>query len=425
MTNRITDKRESSERGFHLEDAYFYNWIKLALIYFIVSGSLGVLLRLAFIMELPAFIQFKYIVHTHSHVAIMGWIFTGLYIIILKYFNLRKKLFYNLFWLFQIGVIGMMLSFPVQGYGMISIFFTSLHMIVSYVFIYYVFKEIKLRKQKGPDTLLLKTALIFLFTSTLGIWALGYIMNSPFKGSAVYYASIQFFLHFQFNGWFIFAILAILANIFKKDIDGIAPILKVSFYWLMVISCLLTYTLAVTWSTPKLFLFLVNSMGVVLQFGAFVVLYLMYKALGSATRANLPDVTFHLWRISFICFTLKIGMQTLVGIPYLATVSYTIKNFVIGFIHLLMLGTLSTFIIGCTHLFIGLSTKSQNIGLIIFIIGFVGVEVILFLQGLLLWLGSGFIGGYYLVIFIFSALMPIGILIYTLGFYRKKSLELT
>lgn len=404
----------SSDQEIISDDPFFFRGFQLSLTYFIIAGLLGVVLRLAFIVDLPAIIQYKYVLHAHSHVAIMGWIYNGLTILIMKYFNLRKKVFWKLFWLIQISVVGMMISFPVQGYGMVSIFFTTMHLLVSYAFIFYTFKETGLQKQRGPEIILLKTALIFLFISTLGVWALGYIMNSPLKGSAVYYGSIQFFLHFQFNGWFVFSILAILAKIFSEELEAVSTSLKLKFYWLLMVSCLFTFTLAVTWSTPKMFLFIINSAGVLLQFGAFLFLYFIYKGIAKISVNSLPAVTLNLWKIAAVCFALKILMQTFVAIPYLATISYTIKNFVIGFIHLLMLGTLSTFIIGCHHIFLKYSHKGQNRGLILFIIGFFGVELLLFLQGIFLWFGMGFIPGYYAMLFIFSALMPLGILIYTI-----------
>ena len=404
----------SSDQLIISDDPFFFRAFQLSLVYFIIAGLMGLLLRLAFITDLPAIIQYKYVLHAHSHVAIMGWIYNGLTILIMKYFNLRKKVFRKLFWLIQISVVGMMMSFPVQGYGMVSIFFTTMHMLVSYAFIYYTFKETGLQKQRGPEIILLKTALIFLFISTLGVWALGYIMNSALKGSAVYYGSIQFFLHFQFNGWFIFSILSILAKIFAEDIETISLNLKLKFYWLLTVSCIFTFTLAVTWSTPKMFLFVINSFGVILQFGAILFLYLIYKGMGKSRVNTLPVITLNMWKISAACFTVKILMQTLVAVPYLATISYTIKNFVIGFIHLLMLGTLSTFIIGCHHIFINYSAKGQNRGLILFIIGICVVEILLFLQGIFLWFGMGFIPWYYTLIFIFSAIMPLGILDYTI-----------
>jgi len=171
----------------------FQTWILIAFISLLVTSLLGVGLRYAFVGGLPEWIQYRNIQHTHSHMGMMGWIYGALYIFIVRLFNLKRIVYRQLFWLTQCTVVGMLFSFPVQGYGPVSIFFTSLHLIFSYIFIFQVFRDLGLKKN-SPSHIMLKTALILLFISTLGTWALGAIMNSPLKGTVWYYAAIQFFL---------------------------------------------------------------------------------------------------------------------------------------------------------------------------------------------------------------------------------------
>ena len=45
--------------------------------------------------------------------------------------------------------------------------------------------------------------------STLAIWSIPPIMIKMGAGSPIYQAAVQFYLHFQFNGWFIFAVLGL------------------------------------------------------------------------------------------------------------------------------------------------------------------------------------------------------------------------
>ncbi|MEZ4987274.1 MAG: hypothetical protein R2795_19895 [Saprospiraceae bacterium] len=52
-----------------------------------------------------------------------------------------------------------------------------------------------------------------------------------------------------------------------------------------------------------------------------------------------------LLRISFATFATKVLMQTLVVVPFVAEAAYTIRNYVIGFIHLLLLGAVSGFLL--------------------------------------------------------------------------------
>ena len=406
----------------HLDKNY-NKWFSVAITYLIIAGLLGALMRYAFAAELPSWIQYKNILHAHSHVAMMGWIYSGLYIFICFLFGLNRDLYKKIFWVTQVSVVGMLISFPIQGYGLYSIFFTTLHLILSYVFIINVFRDLNQKGEKNYSSTFLRTALVFLFISTLGTWALGVIMNSSLKGGAIYYGSIQFFLHFQFNGWFIFAILGIFLKLLSQlDIIIDQKLLK-RFYALLVISCVITYALAITWSTPNKFIFLTNSIGVILQFAALIYLITILKKINVPFTKKLKPWTAGLIKFAFLCLISKIVIQTLVAIPYLATVSYTIKNFVIGFIHLLMLGAVSTFLIGLNiHYTNASNINLSKIGLAIFLTGFGLSELVLFLQGIMLWQAMGFLPGYYTLLFVVSLLMPLGVIIYFLSQYTDKEL---
>ena len=397
-------------------------WSRVAIAFFVIAALLGALLRLAFVVELPEWLWYKNLQHAHSHVAMMGWLYGALFLLIIHMFNLDPSRYRALFWWTQVSVVGMLIAFPIQGYGLFSILFSTLHILLSYVFCHHVLRDLKHRiVERSISALFLRTALIFMVVSTFGTWALGFIMNSPLKGTAWYYASIQFFLHFQFNGWFIFAALALAFKYWEKKGLSFSGSLTERFYQLLLVSCILTYALAITWSTPDKLIFWVNSLGVLIQVGALITLAMLISRMAKKIRSTLQRWTYFLWTIGFYALAIKIVIQTLVAIPYLATVSYTIRNFVVGFVHLLMLGALSTFIMGLMHEEIQPSSKSGKVGVYIFLMGFLATEFLLFLQGLMLWMEMGFITNYHLVIFIASILLPLGLICYLLAKFRLVS----
>ena len=386
-------------------------WTLVAFISLLLTSVLGVALRYAFVGGLPEWVQYRNLQHTHSHIGMMGWIYGALYIFIVRLFNLNRPVYRHLFWLTQCTVLGMLFSFPVQGYGAVSILFTSLHLLFSYLFIFQVFRDLPLKKDL-PSQRMLKTSLILLFISTLGTWALGAIMNSSLKGTAWYYGAIQFFLHFQFNGWFIFAIVSLFFKyIENKSINIPAGYFK-PMYWTLLVSCILTYLLAVTWSTPSPVLFLINSFGVIIQLAGLYFLFLILKRAMNDLRFRIKGRTLNLLTITFYLFVVKIVMQLLVALPSLAVISYTIRNFVIGFIHLLTLGVLSVFLFAMIHEYRSVSSKRELVAIRLFLVAFFATELLLFTQGLLLWGGLGFIPGYYILIFLISVLFPIAIALY-------------
>ncbi len=50
--------------------------LQIALGYFLIIAFLGVLLRLFHIIDVP--VNYRFMVHSHSHVALLGWLYTAL-----------------------------------------------------------------------------------------------------------------------------------------------------------------------------------------------------------------------------------------------------------------------------------------------------------------------------------------------------------
>jgi hypothetical protein len=398
----------------------FKSWALVALSAFLIASLLGVWLRYAFVGTLPDWIAYKNLQHAHSHVAMMGWLYSALYLLIVYRFNLTRKVYVTLFWLTQVAVVGMLCSFPFQGYGLYSIFFTTCHLILSYLFIIQVFRDLRKSPEKTQSRLLLKSALWFLFISTLGTWALGAMMNSSLRGTAWYYGVIQFFLHFQFNGWFVFAVLAILFKFLEDKGILIKKTLFRNFYLLLVISCIFTYALAVTWSTPDKLIFWTNSLGVLIQMFALITFWLLVLGVKDRVKQVTTHWAYGLWILAFLLFSLKIIIQTLVAIPHLAVVSYTIRNFVVGFVHLLMLGVLTVFIMGAFHEVRRNHEKQERLAVYLFLGAFFATEILLFVQGLMFWLEAGFMPWYYELILIASALFPVALIMYIINLAKSR-----
>lgn len=82
----------------------------IALGYFLIIAFLGMILRLFHVIDVP--IDFKHIVHAHSHIALLGWVYTALTTFI-YYIYLRKKPiskgYRKLFWFTQFTLIGMLI----------------------------------------------------------------------------------------------------------------------------------------------------------------------------------------------------------------------------------------------------------------------------------------------------------------------------
>ena len=62
---------------------------KLALGYFVLAALLGCVLRFFKVLEIP--ITYKFIVHTHSHIALLGWVYLALTTLLYKLYLSNAK----------------------------------------------------------------------------------------------------------------------------------------------------------------------------------------------------------------------------------------------------------------------------------------------------------------------------------------------
>ena len=384
------------------------DWLIISLGLFFIASVFGVIMRLSWIVG-SSFFEYKHFLHAHSHVAMLGWGFTSLaaafIFLIIKETKYLKTYKYSL-WLNTLAGIGMSVSFTIDGYGAFSTLFVTIHLIAAYIFAYIALKDLN-KHPPNSVRFLSKWAIYWMLVSTLGLLAIAPVSALLGKAHPLYYASVQFFLHFQFNGWFTYGILAILLFYFgkqKRPIDIDKRVL-----WLLQISLILTYALSVTWSTPEAILFYLDSVGVLLQvFSLGIICYHIYLAIKDYEF----KYSFSKWLliIGVLSIGIKILIQTTVAIPAIAKISYTIHNFVIGFIHLTMLGSFSlsmlAILIESSLLIVN---KGMIVGVVLLILAFLGTEILLFGQGFMFWIEAGFISSYYYLLFGATLLLSISI----------------
>ncbi|MDO5979300.1 hypothetical protein [Flavivirga spongiicola] len=384
------------------------------LINFLIAAIMGLVLRYTHIN--PMRFNYRFLTHAHSHIAMLGWVYLMLFTLIVHYFVPERKAIYSrLFWVTEFTVVGMMISFPLQGYAAVSISFSTLHIFCSYYFVYLIWKHQK------TDSLvtryLLKASLLFMLLSTVGVWCLGPAVSMLGQASAFYQIAIQFFLHFQFNGWFLLAVFAILFHVLKIQNSKEFKY----FFRLLIGSTILTLALPVQWFVNHNALLYINGVGVFLQI---MMLFFFLKLIIPKLRAIFIKqsklINFTLGFAMF-CFVLKTVLSLLSLFPEFSTVVYQHRNFIIGFIHLVMLGVISGFLF--TYILqsqLITFNSTLNVGIITFILGFIFTELILGIQGALFYFGKGLLPNYYPLLFLSSLLLPIGLVFILINIIRTK-----
>jgi hypothetical protein len=386
-------------------------WMFWAVFFFLMASLFGLLMRYFFIGEVNL-LDYKHILHTHSHLALLGWgylLVTGALVFTYVKNEGSLKTYKVLLGISVFTTLGMMLSFPFQGYGLYSITFSSLHLITSYFFAYFFLRDLSKHKETTA-TRLVRFSIIWLLVSSIGLWAIGPVGAVLGKLHPLYFMSVQWFLHFQLNGWFVYGFLGLLAGYLQKNGWSI-PVSKKS-EWVLHISLFLTYALAVSWSTPIKVLFYINAAGVIFQAIAYYrILNLAFRQLfqGLKFPNNWMDRVLYIGLMSLVA---KALIQVALVLPDVATIAFTIRMYVIGFVHLVMLGAI-TFGIGALALKNNWlrTDRFSKTGWYTLSIAFLTSEILLLGQGTLLWAELGFIPDFHLILFITSALFPFGLLL--------------
>ena len=384
------------------------NHIQVALGYFIIAAILGVVLRSSYSIDIP--VNYKYIVHTHSHIALLGWVYIGLSTLLFKLFLEKQELnikYRRIFWFTQITLVGMLLSFPFQGYALFSIIFSTLFLFASYWFTWFFVKNVPSEIRQTNSFKCVKVALWYMVLSSLGPWALGAIMNTLGAESIWYRLSIYFYLHFQYNGWMILALLGLFLYVLEAHRILLPRKTFMQFFLGFNVGIVLTFFLSTLWIQPSLFFSIIGGLGAFLQLFALFVLVKYMMGIHTGFRNIFSRFQFKLIQTITLLLFMKISLQLLTGLPYFANLASTILNFTVGYLHLTFLGVVTLGLFLFLNYF-GL-LKISKTSLMLYIIGFVFTEVLIFYKGITVWLRLGIFNGYFEGLALGSLLILIGL----------------
>lgn len=384
-------------------------WFLIALTNLLVAATMGVLLRAMFVVELP-FVRFRPWMHAHSHVALLGWLFAGLVVVLMHDggSGTLSRGMNRLLIVLQVAVAAMLFSFPVQGYGAVSITASTIHLLFSYAVLAMCWRR-SLDWPKLGSGRLVRWAIGLYALSTLGVWAMGPLIATGNQGKEIYYWVVQFYLHFQFNGWFWFAALAL--GVRWAERQGFKLRLDDLTLALWVISAALTYALAIAWSEPHPLVFATVSLGVLLQVWAAIRSLRILRDLQMHSHQSFPTWGKVLVGVALVGMAMKVLVQATVAFPHVAVMAFTLRSYVMGFIHLNTLAIMTTLLLVYAMLQGWLPVRSMAVkaGVALLTGGIIASELLLFAQGTFFWAELGLIPGHYWHMVLASSLMPLGV----------------
>lgn len=380
---------------------------RTAFLFLVISGAIGALMRLQ-VYQSVLKVNYQYLLHTHSHVVLLGWVFNALMAAVhyILFRNEGSRKYFRLFIFFQVSVLGMLLSFPIQGYAAVSITFSTLHIVLSYVWVVWTWKRSRvLSKTVGG---FVRWGLFYLCLSTLGPFSLGPIIATGSAGSDWYYMAIYFYLHFFYNGAVIFILFGMLFWFLDNLKIKYNETLSVNVLRLMNISCMLGVLLSALWMKPHGWVYGVAAIGGIVQILVLIPLVKVIKPLVRQRLIAVPRSARVLLMVVSLAFILKLGLQAISAFPAIADMAKQVRYYTIGYLHLVFLGLVSPFLwawFNLTGLY-RLDNTLKRTGLAVFLTGFVVSEVMIISQ---VQQGGSF--NYYQLLFAVSVLLWLGLLL--------------
>lgn len=397
-------------------------WIRFSIFNLLLVALLGLLMRYKIGFEFPLLDQ-KSLQHSHSHFAFAGWVSHTLMTLLISFlqkYDLKNKIIFKKYNSILIGNLicsyVMLFSFIIQGYGTVSITFSTLSIFVSYWFAYVFFKDCKQIETESIAVKWFKAALFFNVISSLGTFALAFMMATKNIHQNEYLASIYYYLHFQYNGWFFFACMGLLLDYLKITTSS-NRIYSQSFI-LLFWSCIAGYFLSTLWLNLPLWIYIITAISAIVQV---IIWYLLFKTIIKENKSifvNLPGYLKYLIIFISLALSVKFLLQLGSTIPAVSELAFGFRPIVIAYLHLILLAIISLFLLFYVYAnnFVVINKKTI-LGLILFSLGVILNEVVLGIQGVASL-------SYTLIPFINESLFGIALLLFTsilwTTFYSKK-----
>jgi len=323
----------------------FNFWLKICIFNFFMVSVVGVMMRYNMIFSLPG-LDHKFMQESHSHFAFYGWVSAAIFLFVTKYLsenftNVNLSKYQYLMISNQIGSYGMLVTFLYKGYYWFSIVFASIALFTGFVYFVFLLKDTK--GKNFPEIIWIKTGAFFAIFSSIGIFGLSYFSTKKEEFEVLFRASTYFYLHYQYNGFFLFSCVGLFLISLKESGIHISEKLNKNIFYLLFLGCFFGYGLSILWiEMSPLFYGFFSLISVIQLTGAFLLLFWIQKS-NIFKRQNIIQKL--LLSVFGFAFILKFTLQSLSVIPGLGIFAFSNINIVIAYLHLVLLMGISLFLV--------------------------------------------------------------------------------
>jgi hypothetical protein len=370
------------------------------------------------------FLDQKHLINAHSHFAFGGWVTLSLFILfvykILPEELQGRKLYRYSLWGVALTSWGMALTFPFMGYSLIPIVLSTLFVFITYLFSWTFVKDLYRITLNKSVRLLALSAILALVISSAGPFTLAYVLASKSANAILYRDAIYTYLHFQYNGFFTLGVFAL----FLQALQSKNKLYHhKSLHWFSVLlsaSVVPSLFLSLLWHPDLSVIRPLAILGIVLIVGSLVFFFRAIR-FGAGRLVYTHSLSTLFWHFSMLSFVVKMILQMGTIHPDLGHAVFGYRPIIIGFLHLVFLGFV-TFYLLSAYFEEGVFRAAGGFArgaLSLFAFGIVAQEVVLMVQGLMLFLGKA-PHIYYWLLWGIALLLFLGALLVAIAALRKR-----
>jgi len=368
--------------------------INLSILGLCTVAFLGMTLRTKMLFNIP-FINYNYLSDAHAHFAFNGWVTLGLIVLMIRHIlpaEFQKKAIY--WWLtgsiFFFSWV-LLFTYAAEGNGHFSTIFSTLLIFATYIFTWVFIRDAFKAKVNKIVLLLSVGALLSLVLSSGGAFMIAYLFSVQSLNGILYRDALFTYLHFQYNGFFSLAALALLFQYFIPFLDSKGIRVLKWFSILLTCSVLPSLFLSYLWQDPRPLFWVVAVIGSILVFLSFL-WFVMSIGVMRKSFHNLSPIVKYLFSVAILAFAVKLFLQGFLIIPVVGDQVFGNRPIIMAFLHLVFLGFVTHFLLGYYSNSGILNVRSifTRFALILFSTAVICNEAILAMQGLSFTLGYSF-----------------------------------
>jgi len=275
----------------------------------------------------------------------LGWVMNVLYLaFVTNYVPATNTRYKKLFVFLQLNLLGMMIAFPLQGYGLFSITFSTLHTMGIALFTYWLYQDTK-HQPISASLWLVRKSLLFFLLSAVGPFTLGPLMATGLAQSPWYYSAIYFYLHFQYNGVFVLGCMSLLFYYLEQRGFSFHAQTAVLSFRLLVAGTILTYALSVLWTSPGVWVNITGGIGAIIQLASLYYFWRTLQPVLPQLKESVPRLSYYFLYCVWLAYLLKLLLQLLSAWPAIALLAYGNRSYIIVYLHLVLIGVVTFFLI--------------------------------------------------------------------------------